>query len=522
MTQKRLPARADLAQLKKQAKELVRAAARGEAEQQERFRILPGGEVRREYALHDAQAVIAREHGYRSWNALREEVEDRELTLSAAADEFVRCATGGAAERAGRLWERFPAIGHANLACELVRGDIAAVEERLRRRPELAATSGGVQNWEPLLYVCHTGLGKGHPERLAGLVRIATLLLERGANPNATYSWNWHRELPRTALWGALCTVRHLPLAEVLLAHGAEPTDGVTLHICAGGGNREGLELLGRYGVQPDGIAGGVPPLRYILGWATAEEGLVGIRWLLENGASPNLAWAETGDAPLHIVAERWDASIADLLAQYGLDVTQRRADGRTALTIAELHGNRTVAAWLRERGVADEMTPLERFVAACARGDRPGAESLLGQDPALRDALGPEEHGKLHGAAERGDAGVLDTMLACGFDPNTRDRDGVTPLHRAALAGQAEAARILLAHGADVAALDGMFAASPLVWAAEGWRHSEQRWDGPHVAAARLLLAAGSPTDWVVPEKAPDAEGSLETLAELCRAAAG
>jgi hypothetical protein len=36
----------------------------------------------------------------------------------------------------------------------------------------------------------------------------------------------------------------------------------------------------------------------------------------------------------------------------------------------------------------------------------------------------------------------------------------------------------------------------------------------------ARLLLAAGSPREWVAPEKAPDPEGTHDRLAELCRAA--
>jgi hypothetical protein len=40
------------------------------------------------------------------------------------------------------------------------------------------------------------------------------------------------------------------------------------------------------------------------------------------------------------------------------------------------------------------------------------------------------------------------------------------------------------------------------------------------HVAAARLLLAAGSRRDWIPPEKAPDPEGTQERLIELCRAA--
>ena len=30
---------------------------------------------------------------------------------------------------------------------------------------ELAVRPGGVQNWEPLLYVCHTCLHRGSPER---------------------------------------------------------------------------------------------------------------------------------------------------------------------------------------------------------------------------------------------------------------------------------------------------------------------------------------------------------------------
>jgi hypothetical protein len=70
------------------------------------------------------------------------------------------------------------------------------------------------------------------------------------------------------------------------------------------------------------------------------------------------------------------------------------------------------------------------------------------------------------------------------------------------------------------VNALDGMFAATPLVWACEGWSHDPQPAGADHVAVARLLLAAGSPREWTPPEKAPDPEGTQEQLMELCRAA--
>jgi hypothetical protein len=36
----------------------------------------------------------------------------------------------------------------------------------------------------------------------------------------------------------------------------------------------------------------------------------------------------------------------------------------------------------------------------------------------------------------------------------------------------------------------------------------------------ARLLLAAGSPREWIPPEKAPDPEGTQDRLDDLCRAA--
>ena len=40
------------------------------------------------------------------------------------------------------------------------------------------------------------------------------------------------------------------------------------------------------------------------------------------------------------------------------------------------------------------------------------------------------------------------------------------------------------------------------------------------HVEVARLLIAAGCPLGWTPPEGAPSAEGTLEGLAELRKAA--
>jgi ankyrin repeat protein len=438
-------------------------------------------------------------------------------------EEFLRCATGNAAARALRLLERYPALAHANLFTELVRGDAAAVHARLQADPEAARRAGGVQAWAPLSYVCHSCLHQGSGARKDDLLATARVLLEFGADPNTQYHWNWHPELPRTVLWSALCAVRHLPLAEALLQAGATPDDGVSLHICAGGGDVAALELLLRHGVKVNGIPGGVPPLRYILAWAAnTPAGTAGVRWLLEHGADPNLAWSERGDAPLHIAAERWDVAMVEELARHGAHLHLPRRDGKTAYAVAALHGNREVREWLAAHGAGSELSPLERFVAACTSGNAAAAEAMLGLRPELKRDLVREHHLLLHAPAERGDAAVLAVMLSCGFDPNTGDVDGVTPLHRAAMVGKVEAVRVLLAHGAAVDALDGMFAAPPLVWAVEGWNPDAGRTEADHLGVARLLQAAGSPRSWTAPAKAPNPEGTQEKLAALCRAAGG
>lgn len=374
MTSQPLPERANLEQLKKQAKSLLQAARANDPGALERFRILPpfAGKSIEELAgiglaLHDAQAVIAREHGFKSWNRLREHVEERSLSFAAAVDEFVRCATGGAAERALRLLALHPGIAHASLETELVLGDAVAVRARLEK--------------------------------------------------------------------------------------------------------------------------------------------------------DPNLPWSERGDAPLHVAAERLDLTIVELLVRHGADVNRRRADGRTAHTLAELNGNTDIAGWLLAHGAHDELSLLERFVAACTRGDRATAERMLRDHPTLPDELRTEHHRIVHVPAERGDANVLDSMLACGFDPNVKDHEGVTALHRAAMAGRAESVRVLLAHGADVNGHDDMFAATPLLWAAHGWsEHAPPGAD--HPAVARLLISAGSSLEWVPPEKAPHPESTQEKLVALLRVA--
>jgi Lon protease-like protein len=90
----KFPARPNLEQLKKQAKDLVKACRNGDPGAYARIRAhLPSahGEdvVASSVALHDAQSVIAREHGFPSWKELH-----AATTVEAISTENVRALMG--------------------------------------------------------------------------------------------------------------------------------------------------------------------------------------------------------------------------------------------------------------------------------------------------------------------------------------------------------------------------------------------------------------------------------------------
>src|SRR5690349_12311479 len=246
----RLPERPDLEQLKRQAKDLLRSAKAKQGDALARFRSLPAfthhhddATLAAAVALHDAQSVIAREHGFPSWTALAERVEEMTLGFDAAVVQFIEAATEVQPARAERLLQLFPRIAGASFYTALLLGDVAEVERRLSERASLATELGGPRSWAPLLYLCHTSLEFGAPARRDGLVACARALLARGADANARYPW-LHHGVQRAALWGAVCVTQLLPLARLLLEHGANPNDGVTLPLAASGGNLDALELL--------------------------------------------------------------------------------------------------------------------------------------------------------------------------------------------------------------------------------------------------------------------------------------
>ena len=103
-----LPARPDLHQLRRQARELLRAATDGEPHALTRLRA-----VSDRITLSAAQLAVAREHGFRSWPALRSEIERRRSSA--------RWSFGGAAAietAAGVLSPSALVIGPGHAAME--------------------------------------------------------------------------------------------------------------------------------------------------------------------------------------------------------------------------------------------------------------------------------------------------------------------------------------------------------------------------------------------------------------------
>ncbi len=484
---KQLPPRPNLDQLKHQAKELQRSA---------------------QIPLHEAQTRIAREYGFKSWNALHDHVEAVTLEFEAAVDAFLEAATDERRDRAERILALHPKIARANFYTALVLGDADAVDARLERDPSLATKPGGPRGWEPIHYVCYTSMVHDSPERAAGLAAIGRQLIALGVDPNTRFPW-LHHNVRRPVLWGASRHVRSLPLVQALLDAGADPNDGVTLPLAASAGDIAVLEALLAHGAKVDQAwaTDGATSLYAILNWSRTAEG---VNWLLAHGADPNAVFAENGETPLHVAARAWDVPVAEAMVARGADIERQRADGRTPYAVAELNGNRAVADWLLAHGASPELSEVDRLVAACSRGDRKAAEALLGKNPDVRDQITDDHYIAFHQAAERNDVRALEAMLASGFDPNRPDAGiGKTALHSAAMEGWPDAVRVLLAHGASVHVRDREFKGQPLIWAAEGSRQGREGRD--FAAVGRLLLDAGSPVEWETTEE--PAEGLVEIV---------
>ena len=428
-------------QLRKQAKELVKAARAGD---EQALRRLDG----REPILARAQLVVAREHGFASWPAVVAAAE-------ANAGAFVLAATDRRRDRAEAMLAARPEIERDPWArLVLGRGWDGDVD-----------APGGPRGWAPILYAAHSVFAP------RGLLRE---LLERGADPNATFT-NEYGEM--SALYGAAGVVHDPEMTRLLLEAGADPDDNESLYHSTEAESPECLRLLLEHGAETRNTNA--------LAHALDHDRIEHARLLLEHGADPNefasLAFAvRRGRGP----------EFMRLLVDYGAELERPGAEMwrgdvpvKTAYQHAVLRGMDDVAVTLAELGASPGVDAGDLAVVAFARGDGPAA--------AMPAELDPDQQDVLILAALRGRLEALVDALG----PNYRGVVGAGPsgtlLHHAAWVGYADTTRALLARGADPVAASGMEFDSPAAWCALGSQH----WALPgrdYVSVMEQILAAG------------------------------
>jgi ankyrin repeat protein len=412
--------RLDLDQLRKQAKERVRARR-------------AAGEV---IKLSEAQLELAREHGFASWPKLKSYVERLGFEQPFRTDiEYYEgraegiATTGGVsvAEARNDLARRhgFPNWSRLRGQVEALRSgeesptpfmlayraveenDRERLEEVLDRNPELIAARG--TNGNDLL-------------GMAGDLELVGVLLERGADPNRGNDYGW------TKLHQAGYS-NSRELAELMLAAGgrtdlsARGDGGTPLIAALFWGHREVVGLLG---LEPRNLraAAGLGDVELIRELAGTPQAGAHRGFYRPHGGFP--AW-QPSDDPQELLDEAlvWAAKADRVEAIRALVDLGARVDADpyrgTALTWAAANGRIAAIRELIE----------------------------LGADPNRSATFGGPDHGEgvtaLHLAAQAGRLEAVEELLAAGADPTIRDalHDG-TPSGWAAFGGNDGIAELL------------------------------------------------------------------------------
>ncbi len=474
-----LPDRPNLEQFKKQAKELRRAAAAGEAEALARVekhhpRFHDAARLRA-IALADAQLVLAREYGFESWPKFAQQIETLRMNraveeLRDAASSFIEAACvdrhgwheAGTLEYAELILARHPEAATANIYCAAVLGDAAGVREHLARDPELATATGGAHGWDALTYLCFSRYLRIDRTRSDSFVAAARALLKAGASANTGWI-EFIDEPPRpvheTVIYAAAGIARNPALTQLLLDHGADPNDEETPYHAAETYDNAVLRILLASGRWNATSLATVAARK--CDWHDDE----GLQLALEHGADPNYrtVWKHS---PLQQSIRRDNGLVMiEMLLDRGADPHQRNdADGRNAFQMAAYHGRGDILESLARRGFAVELAGLDAVVAACARGDLEAARGFTGHDPDLQTQLLARGGTLLAQFAGADNAAGVRCLLDLGVAPGALWAEGdrywqlarnSTALHVAAWRAHHEVVRTLLAAGAPVHALD-------------------------------------------------------------------
>ena len=294
--------------------------------------------------------------------------------------------------RAARMLAANPEIAGYGFATAVVLGDATRVREALTPDPAVATRPDARTGWTPLHVACASRWHRLDPARAPGLVEVARLLLDAGADPVG------RTRGPRadwTPLRCAVAGAANPDIVRLLLDRGAVPDDHDLYLAGFGDDDRESLRLLlGRATDVSETTALSAP---------ISSGDIEAVRMLLDAGANPNQPMPADLLGTGHGTGATWpaayaavqfgcDAELLDLLLARGADPNAAGPDDRSPYRVAISQGRADLAVVLRRHGARDDATAAERFLSACLRRDQAGARQLIAEDPGLVDRLTEDE----------------------------------------------------------------------------------------------------------------------------------
>ena len=340
-----------------------------------------------------------------------------------------------------------------SLLAAALAGDTSLIATILDAAPELVNERGLLPGHTGFRTALHHAVGGDSEEALA-------LLLDRGADPNIRDEGDDATPLHFAA------EKHHFGMIRQLIEHGADPVGAGTWHeldvlgwaTCFGPGRRDVVDYLLTHGA------------RWTIFSAVAMGADAEVRRIVRASRADlqrRMDVTNRRRTPLHLAVVKEHPETALLLVELGADLTATDAAGLTPLAQAAFMGQRDLADRLLAAGA-----PLD-VPAAIALQRINDLGRLLASEPGAL-APGGRWESLIVRAAEASPASIVSALLSNGASVDARDRSdtavdqtsGYTPLHAAAFRGNADVARVLMEHGADVAARESRYGATPAGWA--------------------------------------------------------
>lgn len=498
---KRLPDTPHIDHLKRQAKDLLAAARRGDGQALDRMRATKPGlstDAAAALRLHDAQFALAREYGFASWPELSDFID---LSRARSADRATQLRAFGqfayAGDIAGGMSNANPSAAARRLevlteageiepwvAC--ASGNLAVIERCIAEDAAWLEAPDGPLALPPLVAATHSSLIR-LPEYRDGLRDSVDLMLRAGADPNQSVGSRWpphsvaapSDEHRLSALYGAAGQNHDPVLTRRLLEAGATPDDGESLY--HGLEDRDCLRLLLDAGVT----VAGTNALMRSLDFDDFET----FKMLLDYGGDQ----VDLSQALLWAIRRRRSPRHIEALLAAGAEPDAAAADGTSAITQASRFGLPSVVEVLRNAGAQDTPAPAEAFIAACARADAAAARDVLRTQPDLIATLSEAQLRVLPELAAAGARDAVMVMVDLGWPVSVAGGDwNASALNHAVFRGDGGLTRFLLEHGAQWTEEHGFGdnACGTLSFASV----DKPEPDGDWLACAQALVAHGMP----------------------------